>query len=127
MSKEDMSKVKRGTLHSPHEAVITGGPSLEYSRPWAWSERLHDINYLEMAAILYGLSLWKPQFREKEVIAFCDNAPAVNRLQGLNKPGNTVALLREITQLCAQFDIKLSSQWIPRQANRKADSLSRPR
>lgn len=123
MSKE----IKGGALHSPHSAAITGGPSLEYSRPWTWPESLHDINYLEMAAILYGLRLWRSQFRGKEVFAFCDNASAVRRLGGIDKPGDTVALLHEIAQLRAQFNIKLFLQWIPRQANRKADSLSRLR
>ena len=122
-----MDGIREKALYPPHEPVGRASRILKYSRPWTRSERLHNINYLEAAATLYGLRLWKSQFRGKEVLAFCDNTTAVNRFRGAARPGDTIGLLRETTQLCAQSNIKFSLQWIPREANRKADSLSRPR
>ena len=86
----------------------------------------HDINILELLAVMVALNLWAPALRGQRFILNCDNK---NRVLSLNSGrSRTRAMqlcLREIWSLSAAFDFEIAARHIPGISNSLADHLSR--
>ena len=86
----------------------------------------HDINTLELLAIMAALKLWGDRLRGKRFLLHCDNANSVLALNsGSSRASGMQACLREIWFLSALCDFEFRAEHIPGRANTIADHLSR--
>ncbi|KAL9972505.1 hypothetical protein ACROYT_G018824 [Oculina patagonica] len=74
----------------------------------------HDINILELLAIMVALKLWGDRLRGKRFLLHCDNANSVLALNsGRSRVPGMQACLREIWFLSALFDFEFRAEHIP--------------
>ena len=99
--------------------VQTGGQ-------WAYSEKEHHINYLELLACFLGLKALCSEVRDKHIRVNMDNTVScayIAHYGGKKKALNTLAI--EIWQWARERNIWLSSGYIQGAKNTQADELSR--
>ena len=87
----------------------------------------HNINILELLAIMAALQLWGPALRGKRFIRLeCDNNDSVLALNsGRSRTLGMQLCLREIWFLSALHDFDMTAIYIPGRHNTLADHLSR--
>ena len=86
----------------------------------------HDINILELLAVMVALKLWAPALRGQRFILSCDNKNCVLALNsGRSRTRAMQLCLREIWFLSAAFDFELAAHHIQGTFNSLADHLSR--
>jgi hypothetical protein len=86
----------------------------------------HNINTLELLTVMVALKLWSHYLADKRIEIICDNMVSVNVLNaGRTKDPMLLAILREITFICATVNCQVKACHIPGQDNRLADDLSR--
>ena len=86
----------------------------------------HDINTLELLAIMVALKLWRDRLRGKRFLLHCDNANSVTAVNsGRSRVPGMQACLREIWFLSALYDFEFRAEHIPGRTNTIADHLSR--
>lgn len=86
----------------------------------------HDINILELLAVMVALKLWAPALRGQRFILNCDNKNCVLALNsGRSRTRAMQLCLREIWFLSAAFDFELAAHHIQGASNTLADHLSR--
>lgn len=86
----------------------------------------HDINILELLAVMVALKLWAPVLRGQRFILRCDNKNCVLSLNSGRSRTRTMQLcLREIWFLSTAFDFELAAHHIQGTSNSLADHLSR--
>ena len=79
----------------------------------------------ELKAIFYVIKAHVASLRHKRVKVFTDNANA-SRIGSLVSPKHHLQCLAlNIFQLCLVNDVQIDAQWIPGDANVRADVLSR--
>lgn len=85
-----------------------------------------DIMFKEALAVLTCVDKWKTRFHRRLVILHVDNQALV---AAINKGGcrqrSTQALIRRLYTLAAHHSFSLRSEWLPSEANGRADRLSR--
>ena len=86
----------------------------------------HDINILELLAVMVALKLWAPALRGQRFILNCDSK---NYVLALNSDGSRTRALQlcfdEIWFLSAAFDFELAAHHIQGTSNSLTDHLSR--
>lgn len=86
----------------------------------------HDINVLELLAIMVTLKLWAPALRGQRFIINCDNRNSVLALNsGRSRTRGMQLCLREIWFVSAAFDFELVADHVEGTSNILADHLSR--
>lgn len=86
----------------------------------------HDINTLELLAIMVALKIWAPLLRGQRLVLQCDNENSVLALtSGRSRAPGMQRCLREIWFLTAAWDLEIVSTHIPGITNSIADHLSR--
>ena len=86
----------------------------------------HDINILELLAVMVALKLWAPALRGQRFILNCDNKNCVLSLNsGRSRTRAMQLCLREIWFLLAAFDFEIAAHHIPGTSNSLANHLSR--
>ena len=84
-----------------------------------------DIQFKEMAVILYAIRVWVNRLSDTRLILHCDNENCVHELRKSFIRGPAMISLRTIAMLIVSHDILLISIWIPTKANELTDDLSR--
>ena len=85
----------------------------------------HDINILELLAVMVALKLWASALRGQRFIISCDNKNCVLALNSGRSRTHAMQLcLREIWFLSAAFNFKLAAHHIQGTSNSLADHLS---
>ena len=87
----------------------------------------HHINYLELFAIYWAMTLWGPLLagRSLTVVIRVDNQAAIGMVRKFWGPSNYIPLLKELQILCLRYDICLQPEYIKSKDNFLADALSR--
>lgn len=93
--------------------------------PWCENQFSESSTHRELRALLLMLYNFRCILKEIKVRWFCDNMNAVK----LVKTGSMIPTLHEIilniNKLCWEYKIEIISEWIEREHNKIADSLSR--
>ena len=128
-------------IHSPHrtsnyvvysDASPTGcGAHLDVNgeqvcnKQWDLVERRQSSTWRELAAILFALHSFLPLLVGSYTKWFSDSQTACKIIQvgSMRSELHTIAV--EIFQFCANNDIELELQWIPRTEIERADYISR--
>ena len=92
---------------------------------WTTEDIGQSSTYRELRAIYYVLLSFADQLRHQKVTVYTDSQSAARILYIGSTKCNLQRLAMDIFQLCWVHEIFLSSQWIPRSLNRRADELSR--
>ena len=88
-------------------------------------ESQQSSTFRELKAIFYVIKAHVASLRHKKVNVFTDNENA-SRIVSVGSPKQHLQCLAlDIFQLCLVDDIQIDAQWIPRDANVRADLLSR--
>ena len=88
-------------------------------------ESRQSSTFRELKAIFYVIEAHVASLRHKKVKVFTDNENA-SRIVSVGSPKQHLQCLAlDIFQLCLVNDIQIDAQWIPRDANARADLLSR--
>ena len=83
------------------------------------------INWKEMFAIFFAVSLWADNWLGSRVVLMCDNSAVVDAINKKSMHGETIAILQLILLIAAIRDIELHAEWLPSEDNAIADALSR--
>lgn len=89
------------------------------------SHRKKYINWKEMYAILFAVTLWTENWIGCKVKLMCDNSAVVDSINKRSMVGKTVTVLQQILLVAAWHDIELQSEWLSSKDNAVADALSR--
>jgi len=87
--------------------------------------RTKHINWKEMFAIFFAVSLWADEWIGCRVILMCDNSAVVDAINKKSMRGITITILQFILLIAAIRDIELHSEWLSSEDNAIADALSR--
>ena len=87
--------------------------------------RTKHINWKEMFAIYFAITLWAKDWIGCRVILMCDNSAVVDAINKRSIRGETIAILQLILLVAAIQDIELHAEWLPSEDNAIADALSR--
>ena len=110
-----------------------GGYGCYYDSAWCygkWSEDLMEknpsIEYLELAALCFGVFNWSEKLRNRRVRIFCDN-DAVCKMVVKNSSSckNCMVLLRLLTLRSLEFNMRIFTKYVETYNNGIADALSR--
>ena len=127
-------------FHSDPELVVTSDASSKIgwgcSLPsqnsksgghWLPVEKCFQINYLELKAALFALQCYRDHVRGKHVRIMIDNTTAVSCINhmGTSHSPSCNAMAQIIWQWCLDYDVWLSSAFIPGAENTAADEESR--
>ena len=87
--------------------------------------RKKHINWKEMYAIFFAITLWAEEWIGCKVVLMCDNSVVVDAINKRSIAGRTITVLQQILLVAAWYDIELQSEWLSSEANAIADALSR--
>src|SRR5947207_345982 len=87
--------------------------------------RTKHINWKEMYAIFFTMSLWADEWIGCRVILMCDNSAVVDAINKKTMRGVTITILQFILLIAVIQDIDLHSEWLSSEDNAIADALSR--
>jgi Reverse transcriptase (RNA-dependent DNA polymerase) len=87
--------------------------------------RTKHINWKEMFAIFFAVSLWADEWIGCRVILMCDNSAVVEAINKKSMRGITITILQFILLIACIRDIELHSEWLSSEDNAIADALSR--
>jgi hypothetical protein len=106
-------------------AFVVGQPGLEMVHYWTPLERLTSSTYRELRTVFLFLEVHGDKFQGVSVKWYTDNqgVPHIIRKGSMKTDLNLTNL--KIFQLCLQYDIDLSIDWVPRELNTVADDLSK--
>ena len=86
---------------------------------WSHSESKHQINYLEMLAILLGLQTFAKEKSDTHIRIMCDNTTAVTVVNhmGTSHSDSCNSVAKEIWEWCIDRKVWLSAAHIPGKQN----------
>ena len=87
--------------------------------------RKKHINWKEMYAVFFAVTLWAEEWTGCKVLLMCDNSAVVDSIKKKSMAGETITLLQQILLVTAWHDIELQSEWLSSEDNAIADALSR--
>ena len=91
----------------------------------AWLPRLQQIFPAEAIALPLALAVLAPHVRDRDILAFCDNAAAVSALvRGASRVEDATAIAELFTALQLQLAARNWIDWVDSDSN-PADGLSR--
>ena len=97
-----------------------------FSHPWPQSYLSHDINFMELFAIVAAVMTWGDHWANQQILFFTDNLTITNIWKfGSCKNKDLMRLVRHLFLFTAQSNINILMQHIPGQSNVLADALSR--
>ena len=86
----------------------------------------YNIAHLEILNIVVALKVWAQYWANKRIKVHCNNMAVVEVLRNGRARDNTLALLaRNISLICAMFNIHITVLHIPGRSNVLVDLLSR--
>ena len=106
-------------------SVITLNEEHICHRLWEPSECSKSSNWIELAAIDFSLESFAPVLEGSLVKWFTDSQSAAKIVEVGSMKLDLHRLAVKIFQFCAEYNIRLEVQWIPRTENEKADYISR--
>ena len=85
-----------------------------------------SINYLELYAVVVGVTNWIDQFTNQKITLFCDNQSVVHMINNnSSKCKNCMVLIRFLVLLSLKHNVKITASHVRGEANKFADFLSR--
>ena len=85
-----------------------------------------SIKYLELFAVLTGVLLWIPRFRNKRIILWCDNQSVVDMINTSSSTSkNCMVLIRLLVLKGLTENVRIFAGHISGKSNYFSDSLSR--
>ncbi|KAK3259505.1 hypothetical protein CYMTET_31501, partial [Cymbomonas tetramitiformis] len=104
-----------------------GGPEPEGHSYLALSDRLKSSTLRELRGILDSLRAFDVagRLREKRVLVICDNQAVHFVLECGSRHEELQLLALEVFEFCADHAVVLSSMWMPREFEARADALSK--
>ena len=106
-------------------AVIAGEDHSEMIHSWTENEKLMSSTWREAQTILLYIRIHALRFKGGKLKWYSDNqgVPPILHKGSMKPDLNLIAM--GILQLCIEHDIQLSVDWIPRDENAVADTLSK--
>ena len=93
---------------------------------WPQEFGSHSIAVKELLPIVMACMVWGRSWRQKAVLAHCDNQAVVEVVNsGYSRDPQLMQLLRSLFFVTAQFEISLRAVHIPGKENTEADAISR--
>ena len=92
---------------------------------WSPAEAEQSSTWRELSAVKMVLESFQSKLRHERVRWFTDNQNVVNIVQYGSKKPSLQAEALGIFSICAQGNIRLEPEWIPREKNELADYYSR--
>ena len=114
--------------------VEDGGFGCAFEHRWSfgtWNkaflkEKKPSIEFLELAALTFGIFMWKDELKNKRITIFCDNTAVVGMVNKLaSSCKNCMTLLRMITLLTLEENFRIKVNYVASIDNGIADALSR--
>ena len=105
-------------------SVITLNEEHICHRLWEPSECSKSCTWRELAAIEFSLELFAPFLEGSLVRRFMDSQSAAKIVVVRSTKLVLHRLVVKILQFCAEYNIRLEIQWIPRTENERADYIS---
>ena len=85
-----------------------------------------SIEFLELYAVTVMISLWSGLFTNKRICLSCDNQAVVQMLNSSSSScKNCMKLIRSITLICLERNVRIFARFVPTKSNYFADTLSR--
>ena len=85
-----------------------------------------SIDFLELYAIVVSVFHFAKESRNRSIICYSDNTPAVQAINKFSSPSHQLMLLiRPLALLCMNFNVTVKAKYIPGPLNKVADALSR--
>ena len=106
-------------------SVITLNEEHICHRLWGPSECSKSSSWRELAAIDFSLESFAPVLEDSLIKWFTDSQSAAKVVEVGSMKLDLHRLAVKIFQFCAEHNIRLEVQWIPRTENEKADYISR--
>ena len=112
----------------------TGGFGCIFNQHWSWGVWSSDfmkkfkpsIEYLELAALTFGIFMWGEKIGNQRSIIFCDNEAVVHMINNFTSScKNCMFLLRKIMLKCLENNSRIFARHVKTQDNGIADALSR--
>ena len=87
-----------------------------------------SIQYLELFALVAGVLAWLHEYKNQEVILYCDNKSVRDMVNSLTSGcKNCMVLLRVLVLHCLKYNVTMQCIYVKSQDNVLADHLSRGR
>ena len=117
-------------VYSDASAVGAGGFVLDvqgaqYFRQWDPGEELKSSTWRELKGVQFCLDSFSNLLENKTIRWFTDNQGVVSIVQNGSMKLDLHELAIEIYKRCIELNISLKVDWIPRNDNKVADSISR--
>ena len=85
-----------------------------------------SINYLELFALTVAVLSWAKDFKNRNIIVFCDNQSVIHMVNNSTSGcKNCMVLIRFLVMHCLLFNIRLKVKYVQSKENTFADLLSR--
>ena len=85
-----------------------------------------SIEYLELYALVIGVSLWIQRFQNRRIVLFCDNQAVVHMVNNTTSScKNCMVLIRKLVLKSLQHNVRVFAKYIKSSENKASDYLSR--
>ena len=84
------------------------------------------IEFLELFAVTVSVQLWLHTVKNRTIRLYCDNDAVVKMLRKSSSScKKCMILIRKITLLCLEYNVKIKAKHVGTKANAISDALSR--
>lgn len=115
----------RSDAGEPGGGAVYGTRALH--RVWTAEEKTDSSDRLEAAVILDCMRTWGPEWRGRHVVLLTDNYGNIFSMMKGRAAGRPVvqSIIEDMYAVAERLGFRFSVVWIPREANMKADALSK--
>jgi hypothetical protein len=106
-------------------AFVVGSPNTKINGTWTGVERLRSSTWRELAAVLRVLLELRDVFAHQKIRWYTDNSNVPRILAHGSMKSDLHSLALSVFQLCLKHNIVILPEWVPRDNNSIADSISR--
>ena len=95
--------------------------------PKSFLERCNpSIEFQELYAVVTSVILWGENFKNRRICLYCNNQAVVQMINySTSSCKNCMKLIRILTLICLDWNLRVFTQFIPTKSNYLADALSR--
>ena len=118
VSHSDASSLACGAIMSSCDHVVA-------HRMWSQEEREKSSTWRELNAIHFSLEFFLPMLKGRSVHWFTDNQSVVSIVNSGSMKPHLHEIALDIFSTCLRNNISLFPEWVPRERNTRADSISK--
>jgi len=105
-------------------AYVQSDSDLVFHQNWSPAESVQSSAWRELKAVCLALEDFASRLSDSKVIWYCDNQNVESILHNSSKKSYFQELAFQAFHICLEYRISLDVNWIPRDINETADSIS---